>query len=77
MARGPRRPPAGQPLLLDDDHQTSVAWMAFFQDMSDKVAAIANLHSTVSYANDAAAAAAGVPVGGLYRNGSAVMVRVV
>jgi hypothetical protein len=29
-----------------------------------------------SYANDAAAAAAGVPIGGLYRNGSAVSIRV-
>jgi hypothetical protein len=28
------------------------------------------------YANDAAAAAGGVPVGNLYRNGSAVMVRI-
>jgi hypothetical protein len=28
-------------------------------------------------ANDAAAAAAGVPVGGLYRNGSVLMIRVV
>lgn len=29
-----------------------------------------------NYANDAAAAAGGVPIGGLYRNGSAVNVRV-
>lgn len=28
------------------------------------------------YANDAAAAAGGVPVGGIYRNGSVLMVRV-
>jgi hypothetical protein len=30
----------------------------------------------VNSANDAAAAAAGVPVGGLYRNGSIVMQRI-
>ena len=42
-----------------------------------------NLTSTVNYgvlpanaANDAAAATAGVPVGGTYRNGSALQVRV-
>ncbi len=29
-----------------------------------------------NYANDTAAAAGGVPIGGLYRNGSAVMIRV-
>lgn len=32
--------------------------------------------ASTSYANDAAAAAGGVPVGGVYRNGSALMVRV-
>lgn len=36
----------------------------------------ANLATSVSYANDAAAAAGGVPVGGYYRNGSVVQVRV-
>jgi hypothetical protein len=37
----------------------------------------ANLAASASYANDAAAAAGGVPIGGFYRNGSIVMVRVV
>ena len=35
-----------------------------------------NTAGLVNAANDAAAAAAGVPVGGLYRNGSVLMVRV-
>ena len=35
------------------------------------------LGTLVSAANDAAAAAAGVPLNGLYRNGSAVQIRVV
>jgi hypothetical protein len=35
------------------------------------------LPSKTSYANDAAAAGGGVPVGGLYRNGSVIQVRVV
>ena len=34
------------------------------------------LQASATYANDAAAAAGGVPLGGIYRNGSAVMVRV-
>lgn len=37
---------------------------------------ISGLAATTSYANDAAAAAGGVPVDGLYRNGSVVQVRV-
>lgn len=36
-----------------------------------------NLAASTSYANDAAAAAGGVPIGGYYRNGSVVQVRVV
>lgn len=35
-----------------------------------------NLAASSSYANDAAAAVGGVPVGGFYRNGSVVQVRV-
>jgi hypothetical protein len=34
------------------------------------------LQSTPSYANDAAAAVGGVPIGGFYRNGSVVQIRV-
>jgi hypothetical protein len=34
-------------------------------------------HATIVAANDAAAATAGVPVGGFYRNGSALQIRVV
>ena len=40
------------------------------------VAPVVTVGSLSSYADDTAAAAGGVPVGGLYRNGSAVMVRV-
>jgi len=36
-----------------------------------------NLAASPSYANDAAAAAGGVQIGGFYRNGSVVQVRVV
>jgi hypothetical protein len=36
----------------------------------------ANLHNLPDAANDGAAATAGVAIGGLYRNGSVLMVRV-
>lgn len=42
-----------------------------------KSAPPANIAGLVNAANDAAAATAGVPVAGLYRNGSILMVRVV
>jgi hypothetical protein len=35
------------------------------------------LQASTSYANDAAAAAGGVPVGGLYRNGSVIQIRII
>ena len=40
------------------------------------IAPVVTVGSLSNYADDTAAAAGGVPVGGLYRNGSAVMVRV-
>lgn len=39
-------------------------------------APVVTVGSLGNYANDTAAAAGGVPINGLYRNGSAVMVRV-
>ena len=41
-----------------------------------KVAFSAGLQALGNYANDAAAATGGVAVGGLYRNGSVLMIRV-
>ena len=41
-----------------------------------KSAPPANIAGLVNAANDSAANSAGVPVGGMYRNGSALMVRV-
>jgi len=38
--------------------------------------ALSALQASTTYANDAAAAAGGIGVGQLYRNGSAVMIRV-
>jgi hypothetical protein len=69
-------PPAGQPVLLGDDRQTTVAWLSFFQDVADQAALVGALPGSPSYANDAAAEAGGVSVGKLYRNGSVLMIRV-
>jgi hypothetical protein len=46
----------------------------------DRVArsmATGNVGGLVNAANDAAAATAGVPIGGLYRSGNAVQIRVI
>lgn len=40
------------------------------------IAPVVTVGALVNYADDAAAAAAGVPINGLYRTGNAVMVRV-
>ena len=49
---------------------------AFVIDNTGTIIAYVLQKSTSNYANDAAAAAGGVPVGGLYRNGSVVQIRV-
>lgn len=46
------------------------------ETMANKTLDAPSLTGLVNAANDAAAAGAGVPVGGIYRNGSVVMVRV-
>jgi hypothetical protein len=89
------RQPANQPIVLDDGRTMPAAWVAFFDDVSKRLAdselrhtaheaRLLNLEqfgsllvAAGSYANDAAAAAAGVPIGGYYRSGSQVLVRVV
>lgn len=50
-------------------------WVEYFQSTDAILRLIAN--ATHNAANDAAAATAGVPVGGFYRNGNAVQIRLV
>lgn len=59
----------------DQPPQAWAAWLRGMAESLNLLAARAN-NVPVDAANDAAAAAAGVAVGGLYRNGSVVMVRV-
>jgi hypothetical protein len=51
-------------------------WKLYLKDL-DVTARTAQWGPLVNAANDAAAATAGVPVNGLYRNGNAVQVRLV
>ena len=65
--------------LVDKDGHPTQTGRDYFSKLDALVAAIAtgmNVALT-NAANDAAAAAAGVQVGQLYRNGSVIMVRVV
>lgn len=54
----------------------TLATTANQETFEQKTLAAPKLSGIVNAVDDAAAAAAGVPVGGVYRNGSAVMVRV-
>lgn len=53
-----------------------LATRAGVETLSNKTLAAPLVSGLGDYANDAAAAAGGVPVGGVYRNGSVLMVRV-
>lgn len=72
-------PPLPSPALKWFDAQTGQPAPAF-RDWClsiDRILRGGLFGTLVSAANDAAAAAAGVPLNGLYRNGSAVLIRVV
>jgi hypothetical protein len=71
---------SGRPMLAFLQYLSSLdaAVRAFFGTASaSNTAGAPMIGPLVNAANDGAAAAAGVPVNGLYRNGSAVQVRVV
>lgn len=52
------------------------SFRATLQQVANLALLSLSLQSTSSYANDAAAAVGGVPIGGFYRNGSVVQIRV-
>ena len=72
----PAKQPAQHPLLDGDNRPVAVPWIDFFDRVSRVQQAIALLPSQGSFGSDAAAAAGGVGVGEIYRNGSFVCVRV-
>lgn len=83
MAIVPRssRVPTGQPVLLGDVRLVAAAWALWFQDAADQLQRLVpswrSGGQTVAYANDAAAAAGGVVLGGLYFDGAIVRARLV
>lgn len=78
----PLPPSAHVPIIIVDPVRGPITpdvwqqWLNSVQTILQSLAA-ANFGSLVNAANDAAAAAGGVPVGGLYRNGGAVQIRLV
>lgn len=64
---------------LDRQAQMPESWIAWFQSASALMKDLSanTLGPLTNAANDAAAAAAGVPINGLYRNANAVQVRLV
>lgn len=71
MATRPKRPDSD---IQGLDGKITPRWMAYFQSLEDAVFRPAALGN---YANDAAAAAGGVPLYGLYANAGAVRQRIV
>lgn len=75
MADTPRPLPDILAIFADGQADASITP----QDMRDFVVSVNrlfNLYTSPSYANDTAAAAGGVQLGDVYRNGNFVMVRV-
>lgn len=65
------------PLVEPGTRLLTVAWTQYFASLED-VTRLLNtnvLGPMSNAANDTAAAAAGVPIGGLYRNGNTVLIR--
>lgn len=82
MAIVPRsgRVPIGQPVLLGDTKVVSSAWAQWFQSLADQLQAMVPSWRSGQmeiYANDAAAAAGGIVLGGLYFDGTIVRARLV
>lgn len=74
----PKPLPPPQHVPIAGDGAMPVAWQQWVASVDAllRLLALPNVGTLVNAANDAAAAAAGVAIGGLYRNGSAVQIRV-
>lgn len=74
----PPQPAMNSPILQDDppdENIFSLIWRTYMAAL-DRMFRNAQFGPLINAANDAAAATAGVPVNGFYRNGSVVMIRV-
>jgi hypothetical protein len=52
------------------------SYSSFSQSGTTGVIILSQVSASLNFANDVAAAAAGVPIGGLYRNGNVVQIRI-
>lgn len=69
-------PQQNAPVLREEGGNVfSLLWRTYLSGL-DRMFRTAQFGPLVSAANDAAAAAAGVPINGFYRNGSIVQIRV-
>jgi hypothetical protein len=74
------RVPISQPVLLGDARIANTAWAAWFQDVANQLQRMVpswRSGQKIIYASDAAAAAGGVVLGGLYFDGVQVRARLV
>lgn len=69
-------PPAATPIVRDDTPLATTPWIGFFQGLHDQANTIAGLAASADYADDVAAAAGGVEIGGIYRTANVVKVRI-
>lgn len=68
------QPPVSQP-IIDESGRLTPVWRNYIIKV-DQVFRQVIFGPLINAANDGAAATAGVPIGGLYKNGSAVQIRV-
>jgi hypothetical protein len=71
----PPQPQQNSPVLAPQENIWSALWRNYWVSL-DQMLRSAQLGPLPQAANDAAAAAVGVPINGLYRSGSQVMIRV-
>lgn len=75
MANLQTKPDSSQPWIDPENGRPSPPFANYMLTV-DLLLRLLNGLTLINAVNDAAAAAAGVPVGSLYRNGSIVMIRV-
>jgi hypothetical protein len=56
---------------------SSYAVTSSYVNTLDQIVILSQVSSSLNFANDGAASAGGVPLGGLYRNGNVIQIRLV
>ena len=63
--------------VISSSYSLSASYAPTNNNLTASYAILASVSMSLNFANDTAAAAGGVPLGGLYRNGNAVLIRIV